>query len=84
LGAKKEIFIALGSNLILKDRKLIVSLDNLLFPIQTAAKKARKISTRLEPTKNSENKAEIRQIYAKNPVMLRELDDVRTCLMVIN
>ncbi|MFH1423823.1 MAG: hypothetical protein ABIG29_02615, partial [Candidatus Nealsonbacteria bacterium] len=74
LEAKREIFAALGSDFILKDRKLNVSMDNLLFPIQTAAKEAQKIAAGLEPTKNRENKREIRQIYARSPVMLRDLD----------
>ena len=68
--AKKEIFAALGSDLILKDKKLNVSLDNLLFPIQTAANEARKIAARLEPTKKPMDKKKIGQIYARSPVML--------------
>ena len=68
---KKEIFTALGSDLLLKDKKMSVSLDNLLFPIQTAAKEARVISARLEPAKNRANKKEIGHLYARNPVMLR-------------
>ncbi|MBI2640175.1 MAG: recombinase family protein [Candidatus Sungbacteria bacterium] len=67
---KREIFAALGSDLILKDRKLNVSLDNLLFPIQTSAKEARKIAARLEPAKNRKNKIEIGHLYARSPVML--------------
>ena len=57
---KKEIFIALGSDLTLKDKKLSVSLDNLLFPIQTAAKEAQEISAGLEPAKKHANKKENR------------------------
>jgi site-specific DNA recombinase len=71
---KKEIFVALGSDLILKDKKLSVSLDNLLFPIQTAAKEARNIAARLEPAKNKANKKEIGHLYARSPVMLRDRD----------
>ena len=69
--AKREIFAALGSDLILKDKKLNVSLDNLLFPIQTAAKEARKIAARLEPAKKPMDKRKIGQIYARSPVMMR-------------
>lgn len=71
---KKEIFTALGSDLLLKDKKLRISLDNLLFPIQTVAKEARAISARLEPAKNRVNKKEIGHLYARNPVMLRGQD----------
>ena len=71
---KKEIFAALGSDFLLKDRKLSISMDNLLFPIQTAAKEARAISARLEPRKKPIDKKKIGQIYARNPVMLPGLE----------
>ena len=71
---KKEIFAALGSDFILKDKKLNVSLDNLLFPIQTASKEAHAISARLEPLKKPIDKKKIERLYARNPVMLRDLD----------
>lgn len=71
---RSEIFAALGSDLSLKDKKLSVSLDNLLFPIQTAAKEARKIAARLEPAKNRKNKAKIGHLYDRSPVMLRGRD----------
>ncbi len=67
---KKGIFMALGSDLTLKDKKLSVSLDNLLFPIQTAAKEAQEISAGLEPAKKHANKKKIGHLYARNPVML--------------
>ena len=70
LEVKREIFVALGSDLILKDKKLNVSLDNLLFPIQTAAKEAQKIAARLEPAKNRKNKKKIAHLYARSPAML--------------
>ncbi len=74
IAVKKDIFVALGSDLVLKDRKLSVSLDNLLFSIQTAAKEAQKIVAGLEPRKKPIDKKKIGQIYARNPVMLRDLD----------
>ena len=49
---KKEIFIALGSDFILKDKKLSITLDNLLFPIQKAAQIVRTASGGLEPLNN--------------------------------
>jgi len=70
LEIKKEIFMALGSNLILKGGKLIISLDDLLFPMKIIAKEAHKVSERLEPVKTRSNKRENGQIYARNPVML--------------
>lgn len=68
---KKEIFSALGSDLVLKDQKLVVSWDNLLFPIRNAAETAREISERLEPVKSVENKRDLGEMYAESPVLLR-------------
>ena len=67
---KKDIFIALGSDLILKDQELVISWDNLLFPIKNVAEKAREISARLEPRKNVDTKGYFGKNYAKSPVLL--------------
>lgn len=69
-GVKRDILTALGSDLTLKDRKLNINVDNLLFPIQTMAKEVKAISGKLEPAKNRTDKKEIGQNYARNPVML--------------
>ena len=66
----KEIFAALGSDLILKNKKLNVCWDNLLFPMQTMAKEVSAIHARLEPLKNEVNKKDLSEIYSQNPVML--------------
>jgi hypothetical protein len=70
LNVKKEIFCALGSDFILQFKKLRLSLDNALLPVRTAAEEARKPSAGFELAKKQGNKAEIGQIYARNPVML--------------
>ena len=67
---KKEIFSALGSDYTLKDRKLNVSLDNLLFPIRNSADEIRRITSRLEPKKKLAVAKDMGKIYAKNPRLL--------------
>lgn len=70
----QEIFSTLGSNLILKSKKLSICWDDLLFPIQTMSKEINAIKQRLEPIKNEEDKKDMEEIYSNNPIMLREQD----------
>jgi hypothetical protein len=67
---KKEIFTALGSDYTLKDKKLNVSLDNLLFPIRNGAEEVRRITEKLEPKKKLVNTKDMGEIYAQNPSLL--------------
>lgn len=80
LKLKMDVFTALGSNYTLKDRKLSITLDNLLSPIAMIAKDAREISARFEPTKNAVDTGQLAETYAKSPRWLADLDDVRTLL----
>ena len=81
LEVKKGIFTALGSDFILQDRKLRITLDNLLAPIKKAAEAIRNQPARLEPYKNGVKQKENGPSYARNPVVLGVLDDVRTILL---
>jgi predicted metal-binding protein len=81
LKVKKEVFAALGSNLFLKDKKLCISKDNLIFPLQNVAKEARAVKARLEPPKSIEKAGHLGEIYSQNPSLLRVLDDVRTSIL---
>lgn len=72
LEAKKEIFATLGSGHILKDRKLSIQWDNLLFPIKSMAKEVREINDRLEPAKSVGVTRDIGEIYSQNPRLLRD------------
>ncbi|HAO64909.1 TPA: hypothetical protein DCQ44_02925, partial [Candidatus Taylorbacteria bacterium] len=74
LEAKKEIFATLGSDLILKDRKLSIHWDDLLFPIKSMAEEVREIKERLEPTKEPMNAKEMGEIYSQNPRVLGDRD----------
>lgn len=72
LAAKKEIFGALGSDYTLKDGKLTISLDNLLFPIRKAADIIRDLPSGLEPPKNVGVAKDFGEIYSQNPCLLRD------------
>ncbi len=78
LETKKEIFFSLGSDLILKDKILSISWDNLLFPIQTMAKEVHDIHERLEPEKNGAVAKDMGEIYSQNPRLLRVRDSKLT------
>ncbi len=74
LEIKREILGALGSNLLLKDRKLSVSLAKPLTLIETVASEARTISQMFEPLDTVVKQRDIRQIYSENPNLLRDQD----------
>ena len=78
LEAKKEIFATLGSDLILKDKKLFISWDKLLFPIKSMALEVREIKERLEPAKKPIDTKDMGEIYSHNPRLLRTLNEMRT------
>jgi len=78
LEAKKEIFATLGSDLILKDKKLFISWDKLLFPIKSMALEVREIKERLEPAKKPIDTKDMGEIYSHNPRLLRTLNEIRT------
>lgn len=70
LGTKKEIFSAIGSDLILKDKKISIYWENLLFPMEKLARKVKDVHERLEPSKYVGNKEYLKQTYSKNPQLL--------------
>jgi len=64
---KREIFSKLGSNLILKEKKLEIDLKNTLMPMRAVSEEEK----RLEPLKIGKNKLEIEKIYSQSPRLLR-------------
>lgn len=78
---KRGILSTLGSNLLLKDRKLSISIEKPLLFVESAAKEARAIQERLEPQEILQNKRTLAEIYSQSPKLLRLLDHVRTCVM---
>ena len=71
---KKQILQMLGSKFILKDNKLYITLDELLFPVQTIAKEVKSNSDWLEPPKNVDNKRKTSILSLASPTLLRGLD----------
>lgn len=67
-------FVFVGSEYILKDGKLTISLDNLLFPIQKIADAIRDIPSGLEPRENDGDAMDLEQLYSQNPRLLPGLD----------
>ncbi len=77
---KKEIFVSLGSNLHLTDKKLGIEPQNWLIPMRTTAKEGWAVYDRFEPRKKGYTTQQIEEAYAKNPCLLRAVDDVRTTI----
>lgn len=90
LHTKKEILSCLGSNLLLKDRKLDMTLEKSLALFPTHAPEVRELHNRLsaeqaglEPPQHVEKQAFYEDFYSKNQKWGRWLEDVRTCLMLL-
>ena len=63
---KKAVFSRLGSNLLLKDKIVVIDMENTLIPIKDVVQE----NKRLEPLKIGKNSREIEQLYAKSSSML--------------
>ena len=75
---KFEILRALGSNLILKDKKLIIELH---FPFQAIGdvkERVPDVQSRFEPKKTGLNKRDFEKIYTHSPIVSALMDKVRT------
>jgi len=78
---KGQLLQSLGSNLILKDKKLEVQLKKPLIAIGQMVKEVPEVKEGFEPKKNSQNEPKLHQLYAKNPLVLRGMHKVRTWIM---
>jgi len=67
---KRLILANLGSNLLLKDKTISISIQKPLLLIDKAAEEVREIHDRLEPLKNGENRLNFEEIYSKSPILL--------------
>lgn len=74
---KKDVLSYLGSNLLLKDRKLRITRKNELIAMEELAKEEKAIRNRLEPLNLPQDKAKLRAEYALSPTMLRGSDSNR-------
>lgn len=63
---KKEVFSRLGSNLLLKDKIVVIDMENTLIPMKAVSREAK----RFGPLKIGKNKIEIEKLYAKSQRML--------------
>ena len=75
---RRRIFLALGSNLTLKDKKLSIDLEKTLLPMRRLASAVRDIHAALEPQKERMNQADFDEIYSQSPIVSALWDDVRT------
>ncbi len=71
---KREILLTLGSNLILKDKKLDINMEKTLIPMKTVSHESKKILETVRTAKKPLNKKEIERLYARCPSMLRGWD----------
>ena len=71
---RRSILAALGSNLLVKDKKLSIDIENCLFPIQKISGPVKTIKERLEPINTFEKQGQFEQMCSNNPVVLPDLD----------
>jgi hypothetical protein len=70
LQEKKKILLKLGSNLLLKDKKLSIDTTNALLPLKKVSPEVKRIHKRLEPLKEEEKQRALEDSYEKNPILL--------------
>jgi site-specific DNA recombinase len=79
---KRSILSTLGSDLVIKDKILNVSIEKSLFPLKRVSKPVNEIKKRLEPLNTLEKQREFERLCEQNLVVRRVLDEVRTSLML--
>ena len=81
LEKKRQILSALGSNLFLKDKKLIISIEKPLSLMEKVSQEVKKIHRRFEPLKKPVNTREIEKIYSQNPTLLHLCNNIRNSVL---
>lgn len=81
LSGKRVILSALGSNLLLKDKKLNVDLTKSLLPLQKVATSIQAHMKQFEPLTNPMNKKALEDSFAKSPNWLPDLDSNQDTLL---
>lgn len=71
---RRSILAALGSNLLVKDKKLSIDIENCLFPIQKISGPVKAIKKRLEPIDTFEKQEQFEQMCSNSPVVLPTRD----------
>ena len=75
---KSQILQVVGSNLILKDKKLCFQLEKPFPLVEEMIKQVPEVRAGFEPKKSLLNKGKIEETYSKNPILRGAVDDVRT------
>lgn len=70
---RRGILSTLGSDLVIKDKMLSISIDKSLFPLKSVSKEVGSIMDRLEPLNTVEKQKEFEDLCLQNPVVLRYL-----------
>lgn len=70
VGTKKEVFQALGSNFLLQDGILRLTLEKPFEIFEIAKKEMPEVAPTFEPTKKGLSEAQFEILYAQNPLML--------------
>ncbi len=78
---RRRILSTLGSNLLIKDKKLIVNLAETLLPMPECAKYVKQIKERLEPLDTVEKQKDFEALCLQNPSLLRDLDSNQDTLL---
>ena len=71
---RKRILANLGSNLLLKDRKISITIEKPLLYLEDASKELKRIHRGVEPHKNGSNKEQLASLYASSPILRRMQD----------
>ena len=74
LEVRRSILAALGSNLIIKDKKLSIDTENCLFPVRKISSEVREIHKRFEPINTKEKQRQFEQTCSQSPTLLRVRD----------
>ncbi len=77
INERRSIFFALGSNLLLKDRKVIFDEAGSYLPMK-------KLGKRLEPQEKVAKQGRIEQLYERSSVVCALLDDIRTRFSMVS
>jgi hypothetical protein len=71
---KRSILSTLGSDLVLKDKILSLSIEKSLFPLKRVSKSVNEIKKRLEPLNNEDKQREFDRLCNQNLVVRRVRD----------
>ncbi len=74
LHARKEVFSTLGSNYVLKDKKISIQADALLFAIKEVKKESQSSANAFEPTQNGSTAMQMEPSYVLSPNLLPARD----------